>query len=204
MIHIQETLHYSSRKDWSDNEIEYLRENIGKIKVDTIAQHLNRSRNSVILKMKRLGIRNTREQYGRLTAGELAGLLHVDGGTVRNWIDNHGLPSMRRTTDSSKRFRFIVNESFWKWAYENKEKIHFASIEKHSIPPEPDWVEELRKHHPTYQNKAYNKWTLEEERCLYKLRSSGMRFKEISKQMNRSVYSLERRYKLLTERQKER
>jgi hypothetical protein len=43
-------------KIWSHEEIDFLEEHIGKMKILTIAKKLNRTETGVLLKMKRLGI----------------------------------------------------------------------------------------------------------------------------------------------------
>ena len=77
---------------------------------------MDRTYTAVIVKMKRLGLSNTKLQTGFLTIGELAKVLKVDRTTIRWWIKRHGLPYKKRITRKSKSFHLIDSSEFWEWA----------------------------------------------------------------------------------------
>jgi hypothetical protein len=110
------------RKNWTTEEVKYLQENVGHIKVSTISQNLNRSEQSILQKMKRLRISNTRAQIGLLTVGELSKLLEIERNIVCGWIHNHGLKCIQKTTRGSKKFWFVDPIDFWRWAENNKKR----------------------------------------------------------------------------------
>lgn len=141
------------RRNWTDEEEEYLISNIGYVKIPTIAEKLNRTIPSVELKMRRLGIRNTLHQYGVMTIGELAELIKVDRTVVKLWTKKHGLKVNKRIISRKRQHSFIQVEDFWEWAKENKDRVDFKQIEPLSILPEPEWVKEARKHNPEYKRK---------------------------------------------------
>ncbi|WP_456275214.1 DNA-binding protein [Bacillus sp. AK128] len=182
------------RRNWSVEEIAFLEDYVGKIKIQTIAQKLNRSEQSVILKMNRLGLSNTKEQFGQLTIGELSRLLNIERKTVCGWVNNYGLKSTQKTTRSTKKFWFVDPKDFWKWAEQHKHKIDFTKIEAHSIPPEPDWVKEERGKLSKNEQQTYKSWTVQEERELRHLIAMGTSFKEAAKTLNRTNSSVERKY----------
>jgi hypothetical protein len=182
------------KRYWTEEEIQYLEENVGKIKVSTIAQNLNRTENAVLVKMKRLGLSNTKEQLGLLTIGGLAKLLKVDPNTVRGWVKNHGLPCHKKVTRNQKRFYFIDPTDFWIWAEKHKEKIDFSKIEKHSIAPEPEWVDKERTKKKTTN---YKSWTTYEIRVMVDLLKNGANYKTVGEKLQRSPISIERKFKRL-------
>lgn len=187
-------------REWTKEELSFLKENIGNYKVTTIAEKLNRSYESVILKLSRLGISNTKEQTGMITLGELANLLKVDRNTVKGWVERHGLRCTKRTTRKSKVFYFIDPVDFWEWAKQHKEKIQFSKIEPYSLPPEPDWVDQERKKDANLRKKrCYRPWTLKEDRLLVNMRKNGCTYKEISQALGRSVESVEKRFHRIME-----
>ncbi|WP_209124905.1 helix-turn-helix domain-containing protein [Alkalihalobacillus sp. BA299] len=186
------------RKNWTEEEIYFLLENVGTIKLTTIAQKLNRSEHSILCKMKRLGISNTKEQTGLLTTCELEDLLQVDRSTIRRWITEHGLKSIKKTTRSKKKFHLINTSDFWSWAYQNREKVDFSKIEYQSIVPEPDWVMDERKN---VKKINYKQWSTIEEIKLQNLISKGISMHEIAKKLGRSLTSVKRKYDRLKLRQ---
>lgn len=182
------------RRTWTEEEIDYLKDNVGTIKLTTMSKKLNRTEGSIQNKLKRLGISNTKAQTGYLTTYELAKLIQKDATTVRAWITKHGLNCTRKTTRSSRQFCFIHPEDFWKWAYQNCEKIDFSKIEAQSIIPEPCWVDkERQRENPT----IYKNWSIKEERELKMWMNEGCSLREVAGKLNRSVISVQRKYERL-------
>ncbi len=187
------------RREWTIEEINYLEESVGVYKLKTIAKKMNRTCDSVVMKMNRLGLSNTKMQTGSLTLGELAKQLRVDRNTVKGWVEKHRLPCTQKITRSSKRFYFVNPSDFWKWAEVNKEKVQFSNIEPQTLLPEPEWVEkERQKDKQVNKRRVYRTWATTEDQKLVALREGGHTFKEIGERLNRSAYSVEHRYKRLS------
>ncbi|OLO26151.1 hypothetical protein BTR23_24150 [Alkalihalophilus pseudofirmus] len=186
------------RKNWTNEEVNFLLENAGTFKLSTIAYKLNRSEHATLCKMKRLGISNTKEQTGLLTTTELELLLRVDRSTIRRWIIEHGLKCLKKTTRSNKKFYLIHPSDFWDWAYENRERVDFSKIEYQSIVPEPDWVNKER----TKEKKTnYKQWSTNEEKKLQNLILQGTSFDEVANTLDRSITSVKRKYERLKHKQ---
>ncbi|WP_100401678.1 helix-turn-helix domain-containing protein [Bacillus sp. FJAT-42315] len=185
------------RKEWCTDEIEYLKEYVGFQKISSIAKKLDRSFESVLVKMNRLGLANTKSQTGLVTLGELSKILQVDRNTIKWWMKKHHLPFIQKVTRKSKSFYFIDPCQFWKWAEIHKEKITFSNIPYQALPPEPAWVKEERikeKENQLCKKRTYKCWTTKEDQRLIQLRQEGLTYAEIGRRMNRSVNSIIRRY----------
>lgn len=179
------------RRNWTREEEAYLAQQAGMTRIDSIAKKLDRTVISVELKMKRMGIANTRDQVGLMTMGELARLLGVDRNTVKHWADRYGLQYQKRKTKREKTFYFVDTNDFWDWAFKYKDKVDFSKIERHSLPPEPSWVEPLRM---IRKETRYKPWTIQEEKKLLEQMKSNKPLEDIAKSMNRSLTSVERKY----------
>ncbi len=180
-------------KMYSVEEVEFLKEHVGYMKLTTIAKKLNRPLESVSIKLKRLGLGDTRSQAGMITIGELAKILDVDRKTVENWVLRHGLRCLKQITRQSKSFYFINPTDFWVWAEYNKEKISFYKIEKNVLAPEPEWVDQERiKKRDRVVN--YRTWTTGEKKNLLELKNKGYTFVEIGKILGRSASSVGKQY----------
>jgi len=82
-LELTRSINRGKRKIWNTKEIEYLKENIGKLEISTIANYLSRSYSSVLTKMQEEGIsRRTRVDW--YTTVEVAEIL----GTRREWVTN--------------------------------------------------------------------------------------------------------------------
>lgn len=182
------------RRNWTREEERYLVEQVGVSMVPNIAKRLNRSIYSVEVKMKRMGVYHTRNQVGMTTMGELAKLLGVDRNTVKLWADRDNLPYMKKKTKHEKTFYFIDLVDFWNWANVNRAKIDFSRIDRHALPPEPDWVDPLRKEARLVN---YRLWTTKEEQILLSKIQAKKPLEAIAKDMNRSIISIARKYERL-------
>jgi excisionase family DNA binding protein len=181
-------------RKWTDKDVYFLQKRVGNCSLSSIAKQLNRSEAAVLLKLKKMGLGNTKNATGLLTCSELAEALNVDRKTVYNWIQFHGLEATSRITRYERKFYLIDVKFFWKWAEQNQEKIDCSIIEKHALPPEPDWVEEARKTTTDKIISTYKRWTTKEIELLLKWKKEGLSFNEIAEKLNRSRISVERRY----------
>lgn len=179
------------KRAWTFEEIEFLKDNVGRMKISTISNQLDRTETAVELKIKRLGLSNTKSFTGQLTMHELATLLKIDPKSVKLWIDNHGLKYTRKATRNTRKFYFIKPEDFWEWAKNHKEKVDFSKIEKQTIVPEPAWVEGERS---KQKRVNYRAWTTVEIHSMIELVSTGTTFTDIGKRLNRSPISIQRKY----------
>jgi len=182
---------------WSNSEIDFLQNQVGKMKVDSIAKQLNRSVTAVLIKMKRLKIGNTKNNTGGITRSELARMLGVDSKTVEWWTYKYGLPFQTKITRHSRRYFFIEVTDFWEWAYEHADRVDFSKIELNSIVPEPEWVREYRRKKQVPIGNYYRNWTTKEEELLLTMIDLGKSIDFISKQLNRTSISIQRKRKRL-------
>jgi len=187
---------------WTREEVEFLENQIGIMKVDSIANSLKRPVKGVIIKMKRLGIGHTKSSTGALTRAELANILGVDSKTVEWWNQRHGLPFKSRVTRHIRRYYFIEPSEFWDWAFKNSERIDFSKIESNSIVPEPDWVKVYRRNNERPKGNKYRKWTVREEEQLMSRIREGESIDYISRKLKRTPESLRKKYKRLVERKR--
>ncbi|WP_449537616.1 DNA-binding protein [Ferdinandcohnia sp. Marseille-Q9671] len=179
------------KRTWTYEEIEFLKDHVGRMKISTIANQLDRTETAVELKIKRLGLSNTKSFTGQLTMHELATLLKIDPKSVKLWIDNHGLKYTKKATRNTRKFYFIKPEDFWGWAKNNKDRVDFSKIERNAIVPEPDWVEGERSKRKRVN---YRAWTTVEINSMIELVATGTPFSDIGKRLNRSSISIQRKY----------
>lgn len=180
-------------RKWTAEEDEYLINAYGRRGLDKIAKTLGRKEDALMRRLHRLGKVKAKECFG-ITAYELAAAINVNVGSVYRWMNDKGLP-FKTSYAKERTFSLIDIQEFWEWAEENKDIINFSRIEKHSLVPEPAWVEERRK--LDYYNrpkKERQNWTEEEdERLWYLFYSQGMTYKEIGDLMGRSGRAIQNR-----------
>ncbi|MBS4174240.1 hypothetical protein [Bacillus sp. FJAT-49736] len=180
-----------TRRSWTEEEIRFLKENVGRMKIETISGKLDRSEGSILSKMKRMGIGYTKNQTGHLSTHQLAQLLSVDRNTILGWMKRHGLKYTKKVTRSTKSFYFIDPIDFWDWADRNRGKVDFSKIEYNAIAPEPEWVKQERN---SKKEEHYKVWSVKEERELEMMVLSGYSLNEVAQRLSRSKISVQRKY----------
>lgn len=181
-------------RTWTDEEITYLEDNVGVTRVSYIAKKLGRTTCSIELKMKRLGISETKTAAGLITANQLGKILKVDTHAVTWWIKEKGLKSTKRTPRNKQKMWMIEIDNFWKRAERNKDLINFYKIEPRILCPEPSWLDEQRKiDYQTIPKRQSAKWTVFEDKRLIALVKGKYTQKEIGDLLDRSKNAIQRR-----------
>ena len=181
-------------KNWTPEEDDYLRENVGKKRLEVIGRHLKRSGKAVQSRLVYLGISHTTFATGMFTANAIAKALNIDNHAILRWIDKNGLKAIRKTVCFDASYNYIKPKDFWEWAEVNKELIDFSKIKKNGIPPEPSWVDVERKNAIKNKPKKHKmKWTAEEDKQLIRLFDRGLSYEEICKEMNRNYSGITHR-----------
>lgn len=183
-----------SKRRWTEEEVKYLEENVGSKSVQSIAKKLNRSIGGVRRKMFRLGMGCSKYETSLITLHELSALIEIHRNTLKKWVENYGLPVIRKATFTTQKYTFVDPVKFWKWAENHKELINFYRIPKNALIPEPDWVDGMRK--IDYYNKPlklYKPWTAEEDTRLLSMVQARYKYREIAKVLKRSQRSVEKR-----------
>jgi|SRR5690625_2189426 len=185
-------------KRWTKEELLYLEESWGVISRKGIARKLGRTVLAVQLKAQRLGLGDPLLHLDGITISQLAQVLNLHYGIIRNWRDKYCLPVKKKVVAHSEAVQYVCYTDFWKWAEKNKQMIDFSRIERLSMGPEPNWVDEKRKadqikklHKPNPHNTPWS--SSEDSRLRWMLKQYKYTYPEISKELGRSQGAVKRR-----------
>lgn len=179
---------------WTKEEIEYVRENLGRIKIDTIAKNLGRTKEAVISQIEKRKLGGALENTGMWTASDLARAFKIDNHVPVRWIKKEGLPAVKKTMLEKGKYWIVDPDKFWRWAKKNKHLINFAKLEPFDLLPQPEWVElERRRDARKIPRRQQKPWTPEEDEQLIALMKSGYGNKEIAERLDRSEKAVQRR-----------
>lgn len=183
---------------WSDEDIEYLESSWGAVSIKGIAKKLGRSINAVKLKAQRIGLDDARTHYDGITVSQLSSVLNTDYGTLKNWIKSYSFPAKKKTFAVENKVLVVAYDDFWKWAEDNKHMLDFSRLERLSIGPEPEWVEEKRKadqltklHTPKPHNTPWS--TGDDARLKWMLQQHRYSYPEIANEVKRTQAAVKRR-----------
>src|SRR5699024_11688278 len=115
----------------------------------------------------------------------------IDQNHVKHLAVYNYITYMKEKPKQTRTFYLVDTTDFWKWFFNHQERVDFLKIEKHVLPPEPAWVEAARA---IKREKTYRNWTTLEESLLIDYVTKKKPLAEIAKKLNRSLYSIERKY----------
>lgn len=183
-------------KRWSEEEIQYLRDNWGYKSIGTMGRSLKRSKNAIVIKASKLKLGAFLESGEYVLWNQLLSTLGVTGGGYKtiSWVQNRAFPIKTKKVDK-KSYKIVYLEDFWKWAEKNKDLLDFSKFQEYSLGKEPAWAKEKRKR-DFEKNTKYIKtpWTTTEDSKLkYLLEQHKYTYMDLSKMLRRTNGAIQKR-----------
>ena len=179
-------------RHWTQEEMEFLKENYGSKTNKSIAKKLNRTEGAVVYKVAKMHLK---KEYGEmLTFNQLAIALGLQSSYshVKSKLIKNGF----RTNCENK---FTINY-FWSWAEKHKQILNFSKFEKNLLGIEPKWVDEKRKLDSSNPSKVnYNRvWSKSDDALLIqKTKSNRYTYKQLALEFNRTEAAIKKRLNTL-------
>lgn len=185
-------------KYWTEEEVHYLQEKWGTSSIKNISRRLNRSISAVRLKAFRIGLNDAKLHFDGITLNQLAMALNKSYSILKNWIKQYDLPVKRKIFAIENEILVISYDDFWNWAEQNKQMIDFSRLERLSLGPEPNWVDEKRRAdqiRKLHISKPHNTpWSKsDDEKLKWLLNKFKYTYPEIAAELNRSQAAVKRR-----------
>lgn len=130
---------------WTDDEIEILIDNAGKLSLEQIAKKLGRSYSSTVAKADEHGVANGKLISRLYTSNQLARVLGVASSTVGTWTESMGLKYRWKRYRTSYQFKMIDIGDFYKWGEEHQDSLDTRKFKVPNLSSEPEWLKEKRK-----------------------------------------------------------
>lgn len=182
---------------WTPEEEDVLRNNWGTMTVQGLCKKLNRSRNAIMKRVRRIGLPPYLESGEYITVNQLYKAFYGTNFStyqLKSWVKDRGMPVHNKRRDKNT-YRVIYLDEFWEWAEKNRSFLDFSKLEPLSLGKEPAWVVEQR--HKDFKTNALQRkdpWTPNEDsklKALLKQHKYG--YAELSKILNRSAGAIQRR-----------
>lgn len=184
------------KKDWSQEELDYIREVWGEKTIPEIAKKLGRSINAVKIKTTRMGYTGQKWYGEMMSARKVSELLGVDVHAVCNyWIPKCGLKAKaKRLGDSKKTTTIIMFEDLLAWLETHQDLWDSRRVELYGLGMEYDWLVAKRKADALKPARKAQKWTHEEDQRLISMfRRGGMTNAEMGAVLGRPASGVEHR-----------
>ena len=183
-------------KDWSQEELDYIREVWGQKTIPEIAKKLGRSINAVKVKTQRMGYTGQKWYGEMMSARKVSELLGVDVHTVCDyWIPKCGLKGKaKRLGETKKTTTIIMFEDLLEWLEAHQDLWDSRRVEMFGLGAEYDWLVEKRKADAQKPARKAQKWTTEEDQRLISMfRRGGMTNAEMGAVLGRPASGVEHR-----------
>lgn len=183
-----------TRKNWTKEEEEILKELWGDKTPSSIAKKLKRTETAIVIRAKRLKLGPYCQEY--LTFNNIADLVGMDPHCISETWKNKGLKYKKYKN------KYLVKvENLLKFMKENQDLWDSRKLEPLIFGKEPKWLKEKRKFDKTQPKNKFVKWTPTQDNMLITyLRKYN--YEEIGELLGRSRSSIERRVARLKEKGK--
>lgn len=191
----------NAKKKWTQAEENYLQEAWGKTGLKSIAKHLGRSENAVIVRIQRLGLGPGLQAGERISWNQFViALSGKNGGSyLKKRLLAAGFPVHTQIIRGQNKARFttVDIDEFWKFAEQNKDLFDFSKMEAYAFGPEPEWATLKRKVDTERLRKGRehnDPWTPAQDTELRRLLSLyKYTYTEIAEKLKRSEGAIKRR-----------
>lgn len=189
-----------SRRAWTVEEVEYLKDRWGLSPLPNIAKKLDRTECAVRNKIYKLDMGGFFDNSDCITMHKLLSELGYSTNhtyALTSWIEKRNFP-VRYRRIKNKRYKIVALDEFWVWAEENQSFLDFSKLEKYSLGPEPTWVDEKRKrdikNKRQFKKNQKEKWTEKEYEYLqFLVNQHKYTYSEIAKKIGRTENAVARK-----------
>ena len=181
---------------WTKEETTFLEEKWGIISIPTLQKKLNRSRNAIINKARKMKLGRFLYADEYWTFNLLLKELGVTSYSYKttSWIEKRGFPVKTKKVEKST-WKIVYIGDFWNWADKNRRLIDWSRVRKEALGKEPEWLTEIRRNQK--EEKILIKktvWTKREDKELKRLiEMHKYTYLELSEILKRSSGAIQRR-----------
>lgn len=180
---------------WSDEHLDYLKDNWGSKSIPVIAEKLNKTVYAIMNKARRNKLGSFLDSGDYITINQLFIALGRGNGetyTKNTWV-KLGLPTHRKKVNTTS-YTVVYLDEFWEWAKEYRMRIDFSKMQPLALGEEPQWVKEQRTADIEFKKYKILEWTNEEDHTLINLLNTyKYTYKELSFKMFRTEGAIKRR-----------
>lgn len=185
------------KKKWTKEELEYLENNWGNVRMKTLESKLNRTNEAIKIKATRLGLGGAKTNGSLyITASQAAKILGVDRKTVLRKIKNGEIQAKYQNIAPYQKWYCIKFEHFLEWLKENQDKYDATRVEEYALGYEYSWLKRKRSKDLKLNIKNANKkYTDEDVEKIKHMLNMHVPIKEIAKIFKRSEAAIRRKIK---------
>lgn len=180
-------------KRWTNEEIEYIQENLGNVSIEYISRKLNRTAGAIINKATRLGIGGPTVKTDYLLPNIAGKMIGKDLRIIMYWIEHKKLPIIRKNIRGKKNRILIKYDIFINFLKNNQNLWDSKKVEPYALGYEPKWLIEKREIDKKNPRNSQQKWNKFDEIEAARMKKEGNQIQAIADKLNRSYASVKRK-----------
>ena len=177
---------------WTEEELQFLQDNISKLTVKQIAKRLNRSFDAVNIKCSRLHLGGFSQNSDYIILYQFCDSCKVDSRTVHKWKKYYGLSMIRKG-----RYWCLPINTLVKWL-KNNQNLYDTSKGDWFLIEKENWYKDKHLKDIDIHKNRKGKWTDYEISILKMMYRQGKSVSEIAKRLGRSYNSVRCKYSEVT------
>ena len=176
----------NKRRQWTEEEIEYLQEEWGFLSLNTLSSRLGRSKKAILSKLNQLEITQKEycEYFSKKNAAKALGVSH----RVIDKLIAMGLKCKKKKC--KERIRTYIDPiDLKRFIKNNQDSVSFANMEPGALGYEEKWMKEKRKNDKC-KKKTFKFWTRKEINKLIEI-YPYKNCKQIAEELERTEFSVQ-------------
>lgn len=177
----------SCRRNWTQKEEEYLKENWGYIPVEAIAKKLRRTVFSLKVKAVRMNLGSMLENNQEiLTISEVSEILNISRDTIMSTWVKLGLKIRSLKLTENQSYYVIDLFDLLKFLERNQNEWDSRNVEEYALGTEPSWLREKRSRDKIENPILYRRWSEADIQNAIWLLRCGLSYEEIASKIHRT------------------
>lgn len=178
------------RREWTEEEIIFLKEKWGNNSINFIAKKVKHSVNAVKIKAYRLGLGPAVLNTDLLLVSDIVEMLGVSRDRICTTWCNLCLKLKRHKISDKKSYYYIKEKDLIEFLKANQNQWDSRNLELYTFGYEEEWLVEKRNQDRKTNPLWYRRWTIKEKNHAMELLKSGKNYDEIAARTNRTVQAV--------------
>lgn len=189
-------------KRWTEKEENYIEDNWGIKSYKSIGRNIGRTASAVYERGRQLGLQGATLTSDLFNASQIARMLGIDVSVVIETFQKEGLKLKKKTLTKKQQKWYATHEDLLEFLEKNQRIWTTKNLKEYELGIEPEWLKEKRRRDRTVPCRNQY-WTEDEDReALYLYYNKNLVYREIAKQMHRSLSAVANRIARLNKKKK--
>lgn len=180
-------------REWTLEELVYLRENWGKEKIEILAKHLRRNKSAIRQRALQLGLGSAvKTDIELILVSDICEILDIPRDRVMNTFVNHGLFLRKKWISNKKFYYYVLYDDFITYLKNNQDTWDSRNLELYALGIEEEWLKEKRRRDTKDDLQWHKEWTKDEIQKAVDIFNYKKSYQAVAEELNRPLGAVKR------------